>query len=170
MRKRIRAVPTDRTSSPADGGWLNLSEIATVEVSSEQDGFPVEAVFMDTAGPGWRASGAGPQVIRILFDEPMAVHRIRLRFQEPQAERTQEFTLRWCPQAGGSREIVRQQWNFSPAGSTAEIEDYAVSLEAVSALELVIVPDIGSEKAVATLAMWRVAGRDQSCLVEGAGV
>ncbi len=161
MRKRI-GIHTTRTSSPSDGSWLNLSEIATVEVSSEQDGFPIEAVFADTAGPGWRASQAGAQIIRILFDEPIAVRRIRLRFEEQQDERTQEFTLRWCPAAGGSREIVRQQWNFSPAGSTAEIEDYAVSLEAVSTLELAIVPDIGSGKGVATLAMWRVAGLDQS--------
>jgi hypothetical protein len=162
MRKRITAESTARTNSPSDGSWLNLSEIATVEVSSEQDGFPIERVFADTGGPGWRASQAGKQVIRILFDEPIAVRRIRLRFEEPQDKRTQEFTLRWCPAAGGSREIVRQQWNFSPAGSTTEIEDYAVSLEAVSTLELAIEPDIGSEKAVATLAMWRVAGRDQS--------
>ncbi len=162
MRKRITGVPTARTSSPSDGGWLNLSEIATVEVSSEQDGFPIEAVFADTGGPGWRASQAGAQVIRILFDEPIAVRRIRLRFEETQDTRTQEFTLRWCPSAGGSREIVRQQWNFSPAGSTVEIEDYALSLDAVSTLELEIRPDIGSDKAVATLAIWRIAGRDPS--------
>jgi hypothetical protein len=158
MRKRIVEGPTTRMIRPPDGDWLNLGEIATVEVSSEQDGFPVEAVFVDTGGPGWRASRAGAQVIRILFDEPIAVCRIRLRFEDAQSERTQEFTLRWCPAAGGAREIVRQQWNFSPAGSTVEIEDYALSLEAVSALELSIVPDIGSETAVAALAMWRVAG------------
>jgi hypothetical protein len=159
MRKRIMTVPTARTVIPPDGDWLNLSEIMTVEVSSEEDGFPIETVFAHTGGPGWRASQAGAQVIRILFDEPMAISRIRLRFEEPQVERTQEFTLRWCPAATGSREIVRQQWSFSPAGSTTEIEDYAVSLEAVSALELAIVPDIGSEEAIATLAMWRIAGR-----------
>jgi Anaphase-promoting complex, subunit 10 (APC10) len=94
MRKRIRRVPSAQTSSRPEGGWLNLSEIATVEVSSEQDGFPIEAVFADTGGRGWRASRAGPQVIRILFDEPVAVRRIRLRFEEPQDKRTQEFTLR----------------------------------------------------------------------------
>ena len=162
MRKRIAAVSTARIIRPPDTLWLNLGEIATVEVSSEEDGFPVEAAFVDTEGAGWRASQAGAQVIRILFDEPITVGRIRLRFEDAQSERTQEFTLRWCPAAGGSREIVRQQWNFSPAGSTVEIEDYALSLESVSALELAIVPDIGSEQAVATLAMWCVAGRDQS--------
>ena len=72
-------------------------------------------------------------------------------------ERTQEFTLRWSPAAGGSaREIVRQQWNFSPTGSTTEIEDYVVDLDAVSVLELAIQPDLSRREAVATLASWRL--------------
>ena len=34
------------------------------------------------------------------------------------------------------KEVVRQQWNFSPDGSTAESEDYAIDLKRVSILEL----------------------------------
>ena len=76
---------------------------------------------------------------------------------EPDNERTQEYVLRWSPDGGQSfREIVRQQWNFSPTGSTTEIEDYTVALEGVSVLELVIRPDLGRREAVATLASWRV--------------
>jgi outer membrane receptor protein involved in Fe transport len=41
---------------------------------------------------------------------------------------------------GPEKKIVRQQWNFSPAGSTTEIEDYAVDLDGVSVLELAIQP------------------------------
>jgi hypothetical protein len=51
---------------------------------------------------------------------------------------------------------MRQQWNFSPAGSTTEIEDYAIELNAVSVLELTIRPDLGGREAVATLAAWRL--------------
>jgi hypothetical protein len=40
-------------------------------------------------------------------------------------------------------EIVRQQWNFSPGGSTTEFEDHMVNLDHVSALELAIRPDNG---------------------------
>ncbi len=118
--------------------WLNLSETATVELTSEQEGFPIEAVFALSGDPGWRAARVGQQAIRIIFDEPIAVARIWLRFEEPERERTQEFTLSWCPASGGCRQIARQQWNFSPGGSTCEIEDYAVSLEAVSAREFQI--------------------------------
>jgi hypothetical protein len=119
---------------------------------------PIETVFAGNGGPGWRAARAGEQVIRILFDEPAAVRRIRLRFHEADSQRTQEFRLSWCSAAGSSGEIVRQQWNFSPGGATTEIEDYAVSLEGVSALELAIRPDISRNDAVTTLAEWRVGG------------
>jgi hypothetical protein len=83
------------------------------------------------------------------------VRRIQLRFYEPATERTQEFTLRWSAAlCGPLKEIVRQQWNFSPAGSTTEPEDYAVNLEGILALELAIRPDIGWNDAIATLASW----------------
>jgi len=58
---------------------------------------------------------------------------------------------------GPAKEIVRQEWNFSPAGSTSEVEDYDVDLDAVSVLELAIKPDLSRGAAPATLATWRVA-------------
>ena len=76
-----------------------------------------------------------------------------------QVERTQEFTLRWFTAAGASGEIVRQQWNFSPTGSTREIEEYTVSVDGVSVLELALQPNISDHHAnesYATLAAWRV--------------
>jgi hypothetical protein len=60
----------------------------------------------------------GDQQIRLIFDEPVSVGRIQVRFDEPATERTQEFTLRWSAAGKASIEIIRQQWNFSPGGST----------------------------------------------------
>jgi hypothetical protein len=109
-------------------------------------------------GLGWRAAELGEQQIRIIFDHPTPIRRIQLHFVETTVERTQEFTLRWSSVRGGPmKEIVRQQWNFSPTGSTHEVEDYHVELKEVSALELAIKPDLTCEKATAGLAMWRVA-------------
>jgi len=158
MRKRIvrphQAQPTGESEQP----WLDLEQIATVEATSEDPSFPIESVFASQEGPGWRASIGGEQQVRIIFDEPASLHRIQLCFREAKSERSQEFTLRWSPAAGGSaKEIVRQQWNFSPAGSTTEIEDYVVNLDAVSVLILAIQPDLGRREAVATLASWRVS-------------
>lgn len=157
MRKRIVTPPHAQQGRQSDKGWLDLEQIATVEVTSEDPRFPIESAFGSNDGPGWRASRGGEQQIRIIFDEPVSVHRIELRFHEADYDRTQEFTLRWSPESGGSAiEIVRQQWNFSPAGSTTEIELYLVHLDAVSVLELAIRPDLRRQEAVATLASWRV--------------
>jgi hypothetical protein len=114
-------------------------------------------VFSPGGGPGWRASQKGEQKIRIIFDEPMSLQRIQLRFHETESERTQEFTVRWSSAGGGPpQEIVRQQWNFSPTGSTTEVEDYTIDLKAVSLLELAIQPDIARHEAVASLAACRL--------------
>jgi hypothetical protein len=58
---------------------------------------------------------------------------------------------------GPPKEIIRQQWNFSPIRSTREVEDYEVSLDGVAVLELAITPDLTQREAPATLAKWRVA-------------
>ena len=157
MRKRILGSQGTQTRRESEqNGWLNLEQIATVEVTSEHPSFPIESVFSSN-GPGWRASQKGEQLIRIIFDEPVSLHRIQLRFDEPELERTQEFTLGWSSAAGGpTTQNVRQQWNFSPLGSTAENEYYVVDLESLSVLELVINPDIGRGEALATLASWRL--------------
>jgi hypothetical protein len=157
MRKRIVGPQRAEAGGESEQGWLNLEQIATVELTSEDPSFPVESVFASAVGPGWRASQKGAQQIRIIFDEPVSLHRIQLRFCERECERTQEFTIRWSGADGATREIVRQQWNFSPAGSTTEIEDYVVELEAVSVLELTIEPDLSRREALATLLSWRVA-------------
>ena len=157
MRKRIVGSQSTPSSRESDQGWLDLEQIATVEVTSEDPSFPIESAFVPNCGPGWRASQIGEQQIRIIFDKPMSLHRIQLRFHEAESERRQEFTVRWSSAAGGpAKEIVRQQWNFSPAGSTTEIEDYAVDLDGASALELAIQPDVGRRDAVASLAVCRL--------------
>lgn len=157
MRKRVLG-PTSLPNDVPDGReWLNLQELAEVEVTSEADGYPVESAFNFGAGPGWRAAWPGKQQIRLVFDQPQSIQRMRLRFNELEVARTQEFTVRW---SGGPdeplKEAVRQQWNFSPDGSTMELEDYVVDLKAVSILELTIDPDRGAGEALATLADWRL--------------
>ena len=157
MRKRIVAPHDSQQGGQSDKGWLDLEQIATVEVTSEDPSFPIEYALGSNDGPGWRASQGGAQQIRIIFDEPVSLHRMELRFNEADCERTQEFILRWSSESGGSAtEIVRQQWNFSPTGSTTEVELYVVDLDAVSVLELAIRPDLRRSEAVASLASWRL--------------
>ena len=157
MRKTITESRNARPGDESGQGWLDVEQIASVEVTSEDPGFPIESAFDSEDGPGWRASKGGEQQIRIIFDKPVSLHRIQLRFHEAESERTQEFTLRWRSALDGSgSEIVRQQWNFSPTGSTTEIEQYGVDLKDVATLELSIRPDLTRREEIASLASWRV--------------
>jgi hypothetical protein len=143
--------------APLPGTWLDLGVLADVELTSEDTAHPVEAALVSGDGSGWRASEPGRQSIRLVFHSPQRLRRIRLRFHEAEAERTQEFTLRWSPDGGRTfREVVRQQYTFSPAGATSEVEDLTVDLAAVTALELTIIPDQHG-RAYASLAEWRLA-------------
>jgi hypothetical protein len=157
MRKRKIVNQEPLNVAPADQGWLDLQSLAQVELTSEDAANPIEAAFVPS-GLGWRAAQAGEQTIRLLFDELQRVRRIQLLFHEDHQARTQEFVLRWSPDGGQSyREIVRQQYNFSPPGVTRESEDYAVDLAGVTALELRIVPDISGGDARASVAQLRIA-------------
>ena len=142
MRKRvITPIPQDVPSR--NESWLDLDRIAVVEVASEDKDYPVESALVTGETRGWRAADSGTQTIRLIFDEPQRLTRIALVFEETKVERTQEFVLRWSPDSGRSfREIVRQQWNFSPPNTIREAEEYPVELSAVTVLELVIVPNI----------------------------
>lgn len=156
MRKIITAHVAQ--AAPSDRDWLELERLARVEVSSEQHAYPIEASLMPRRGAGWRAAQAGAQTIRILFDTPQRLSQIWLVFSETEQARTQEFVLRWSPAGGAiSHELLRQQWTFSPPGTTREIEDYRVDLAGVKLLDLIIVPDISGGAARASLEQMRLA-------------
>ena len=137
---------------------MDLAIIAQVEITSEDESYPIEAALSPGNSAGWRAAQPGKQTIRILFDEPQRIRHIHLEFREINgAERSQEFCLSSSTGASETfREIVRQQYNFS-SGSPTEIENYTVDLPNISALELVIVPDRSGGDSRATLAKFRVA-------------
>ena len=80
-------------------------------------------------------------MIRLFFDEPLAIKHLNLHFVDKSAERSQEFAVYASSGTGELREVVRQQWNFSPSGTTEEIEDYKLDLADVTVLELRIDPD-----------------------------
>jgi hypothetical protein len=156
MRKTV-GESAGPTPPEATEGWLDLEKIAQAEVTSEDPAHPIELAFRPDAQSEWRAASKGQQTIRLFFDEPVAIRRIRLEFVEPTMERTQEFALSWAPDRPGPYHlIVRQQWNFNPENATTEIEDFHVDLREVRALELVIRPDLGRGRALASLARWAV--------------
>ena len=135
-----------------------MERAAIVEVTSEDKNYPVESAFVSGQARGWRAAAPGPQTIRLVFDQPQTLKHISLVFEENETMRTQEFVLKWSPDAGSSfRDVVRQQWNFSPPGTNREVEDYQVDLSNVTVLELIITPNMSGGDASASLKSMRLS-------------
>lgn len=156
MQKRLVEAPEQQEAAEKD--WWDLEDMAQVELTSEDPARPVEGALLPRSGSGWQAAEPGAQSIRLLFHQPQRLRRIRLRFDESGTGRTQEFALRWSPDGGRSfQDLVRQQYTFSPDGSTSEVEDLNVDLASVTVLELTIIPDQGRGQARASLAEWRLA-------------
>jgi hypothetical protein len=156
VRKSLIA-PISQTGPASDEVWLDMDRIASVEVTSEQPGYPIESALRGESR-GWRAANPGTQIVRIIFDQPQTLRRIWLVFEDNENARTQEFVLRWSRgQESSFREIVRQPWNFSPGGSARENEDYTIHLSEVGILELIIVPDKSGSDVRASLRNLRVA-------------
>lgn len=157
MRKRL-IIPISQAIRPHYQGWLDLDGAAPVEVTSKEKDYGIKSALVSGEAQGWRAANPGTQTIRLLFDHPQKLNRVSLAFEETETGRTQEFVLRWSPGGGRSfREIVRQQWNFSPPNTIREVEEYRVQLSDVTVLELVILPYINRGTARASVKSLRVS-------------
>jgi len=157
MRKRMITPQTESTSD-REQDWRDLDSLTEVELSSEDNEHPIESALIPGSEHGWRSTQTGEQTIRLIFTPPQTIKHIRLLFRESSSERTQQFTLRWSNDGGQTyQEIVRQQYNFNPSDSTRELEDYQVSLDRVTTLEINIIPDIGGGDAIASLEQLQLA-------------
>ena len=130
--------------------WLDLDKVAEVAIVAS-------GRRMHRSAGVWSAECSGEQTIEIRFHEPTAVSRLRVICLEAEQSRTQEMTV-WASLRRGEqhREVVRQQFNFSPHGATKEVEEYALTLEAVTAIQVRIVPSIDGRPAVARVTELRV--------------
>ena len=159
LRKQIIKKPP---ASPVSvEGQIDVAAVATVLVTSEDPGHSVDHAFDDRRGPGgsrWLAGEPGEQTVILAFDAPRTIRRVVLEVEEPEVVRTQELQLAVSCDGGQTyRELVRQEYNFSPPVTTFEREDWAVTTESVTHLRLWIKPDKGDKSCRATitsLALW----------------
>jgi hypothetical protein len=155
MRKNVIGIQTEKASE-AGNDWLDLCEHATAEISSEDPNHPIEDALRPNDNGGWRASTPGRQQIRLKFDRSQRIQRIRIEFTETQVSRSQEFALFVTTARESRREILRQQWSFSPTGSTTELEDYRVDLEEVTAIDMELDPGRHDATVFASLQALRI--------------
>ena len=156
MRKILQDSST-LSSIAAAPGWIDLLSLATAELCSEDPAFPFENALEPGGTKGFRAGMPGVQSIRLTFDHPRTIRKIRLEFEEKTLSRSQEFALLVTHVDGSKREIVRQQWSFSPGGSSEEIEEYTVEEENVLSLELIVDPGRHDNNVFVTLKTLRMA-------------
>ena len=157
MRKTLINQPIENTPT-SDLKYLDLEHLAQVEISSESQEHLIESALAEGSESGWQAASSGEQTIRLTFDQPQTIKHIVLLFDEQEQSRTQEFVLLWRMDSEDSfREILRQQYHFSPPQSAQEIENYTVDLKQLKALELRIIPDISGGEACAKLTRLRLS-------------
>jgi hypothetical protein len=153
LRKQV--VPQRASDSVSLEGEISIADVATVQVTSEESDHPIDNVFDDNRGPGgsrWIAAGPGVQTLILLFDRPQAIRRIGLEVEELEVSRTQELTVSVSSDGGRTyRELVRQEFNFSPPGTSFERERWSTPAGAVTHLRLEIKPDKGGRLGRATL-------------------
>jgi hypothetical protein len=153
LRKHLlTAPPLPRVSQ---SGAKAVAAIATVWVTSEATDAPIDHVFDQHLGPGgsrWVAAGPGEQRLILAFDTPQTLNTISLEVEELEVSRTQMVHMSVSYDGGQTyQELRRQEYTFSPPGTTFEREVWAVAIEGATHLQLVITPDKGGTPCRATL-------------------
>ena len=148
----VKAPPSHPVPEP---GEMDITATATVQVTSEDPAHPIEHVFDTRRGPGgsrWVAAEPGEQTLILAFDTPQTIHQTIVEVEELEVSRTQEFRLSVSHDGGQIyRELRRQEYTFSPPGTTFEREAWTVLAEGVTHLQLWMKPDKGGKPCRATL-------------------
>lgn len=159
LRKQI--IPKRSGESASLEGEIPIAVVATVQVTSEQADHPIDNAFDERRGPGgsrWVADAPGEQTVILVFDSPQTIRKIGVEAEELAVSRTQELSVSVSSDGGRTyRELVRQEFNFSPPGTSFERELWSVSAGAVTHLRLEIKPDKGGRVGLATLTSLAVA-------------
>jgi hypothetical protein len=150
MRKKLVSAIRN-TDAASRHEWLELEQVACVEVSSEAEGYPVEGALLDVGQRGWRASEPGMQTIRLLFDHPQTIRAVRAVFKE---EESAHPGVRAAMAAGRNRRLEGCRpaaVEFQSAANSDRMRKYKVDLPSAGGLEISICPNISGGNTRASL-------------------
>jgi hypothetical protein len=144
LRKR-QFEPAGAKGARAEGE-IDIANCATVAYSSENPAHPVEHMLDGSWGSGatrWISAGSDvTQQIVVEFDEPQTISRLIYDVEETMRERTQEVRVEVSEDGGRAyRQVLVQEYTFSPAGATYQHEEQRLNLHQASHLRLTIVPN-----------------------------
>jgi hypothetical protein len=143
---RKRQLEADGAMSARAADEVDIASCATIAYSSEDPGHPVEHLLDGRSGLGaTRWISAHPDVIErivVEFDRPQTISRLVYEVEEAVRERTQEVRVEVSEDGGRTyRQILVQEYTFSPRGATYQREEQRFNLQQVSHLRLTIVPN-----------------------------
>jgi F5/8 type C domain len=144
LRKRQLEAGGARSVRAADE--VDIASCATIAYSSEDPAHPVEHLLDGRSGPGaTRWISARPDAIEqivVEFDEAQTISRLVYEAEEVLRERTQEVRVEVSDDGGRTyRQVLVQEYTFSPRGATYQREEQRLNLNQLSHLRLTIVPN-----------------------------
>jgi hypothetical protein len=145
-RLRKRPLEAEAATSARAAGEIDIAGCATIAYSSEDPAHPVEHMLDGRNRPGaTRWVSARPDAVEhivIEFDRPQPVSRLVYEVEETVRERTQEVRFEVSEDGAQSyRQILVQEYNFSPRGATYHREEQRFNLRQVTHLRLTLVPN-----------------------------
>jgi|SRR5580704_11669853 hypothetical protein len=159
LRKRLIGEPRG-SREPDRGDEIDIAASATIAYSSEDADHPIEFLIDAHRGRGgtcW-TSGHTNEIGRIVleFDNPQPISSLVYEVEESGQERTQELCVAVsCDHGHSYRQVLVQEYTFSPEGATFQHEELRLDLPAVTHMCLTIVPNKGGS-GMATLTSLRL--------------
>jgi hypothetical protein len=155
IRKRLMS---EQSAVPPEGpGEIDIASQATLTYSSEDSDHPLEHLIDGQRATRW-ASARPNETERVVleFDHAQRISRLVYEVEECWQERTQEVRVEVSSDHGRTyRQVLAQDYTFSPQGATFQREDFRLDLTAITHLSLTIVPNKGGS-GVATLTSLRL--------------
>jgi len=158
LRKHLMSEPS--SPHPQTPGEIDIASHAILAYSSENPDHPLEHLIDGHFGPGatqW-ASGRtnATEHIVLEFDQPQRISLLIYEVEECWQERTQEVRVEVSVDGGHTyRQVLAQDYTFSPQGATFQHEELQLDLPAITHLKLTIVPNKGGS-GVATVTSLRL--------------
>lgn len=149
-RKHGGLVPTD---------IIDVAALASVEVTSEEELYPVDHLFDGRDGPGgscWTASTSGPQVIVLRFHRPVALDTVVIESEERSDTRTRIIELSgWSELTQRPFEHPPRELRYSPYGPSFHRASWELGESDVTHLRLRVIPDGSRDRASLTAIVLR---------------
>ena len=144
VRKRL--LPKEGENPAAFAGEIDIASRAVLAYTSDDPDHPIEHLIDGYNGRDstfW--AGAKPNTMErivVEFDQPQSVSWMIYEVEDCACARTQEVSVEVSSDGGRTyRQVLVQEYTFSPAGATFQREVQRLNLPPISHLRLTIIPD-----------------------------